>query len=611
MIKLMRIVALSIFFALFSISSTSAQTPTNTKEIKAKGSISGKVTVDGKPVSGIKVVASLGEHYRDQATAIDYTDGEGNYHLKAVPVGKCQVSVEAAWLARKPKEAKKTAKPDANDKTTADDEDEDDLEDDFVDNPAPVRQLNLAEAEALTDINFDLIQGGVITGRITEANGRPLIGEEVKIEPRNKKGEPMVGLSRFRLNDRSMVYTDDRGIYRVYGLPQGRYAVCVGDRFTEAATLSLGRVSIPQTCYTQTADASQPAIVEIVSGQEVTGIDFKVLRPRRAETFAVSGRVVDALSGKPLSNVSVHCKKEKGYASCLGTSDGKGEFRIDQLTQGKYTIEVWTRDETQWYSQQAAFEVLDHNASGIELKAYRTASISGVVVFENTSSPQVLAKMSQLRVVESERALIGQLDGTKVQTDGSFRIDSLLPEKNVTLTINSSQNDFQVTQLRIERDGVEQTEAFRVQAGEQVTGVRIVVGYYTGKIRGRIKFEGGAQSKDLPSSDSLLSMSAISMEEKRKREALRSTNRAEMVWDIMRRINRSADPDKNGNFVIEWLPPGEYEITVSYYPALRKDLQNESRSPRHRQISQTVYLSDNGEVNVSFTIDLNKPPEDK
>lgn len=72
--------------------------------------------------------------------------------------------------------------------------------------------------------------------------------------------------------------------------------------------------------------------------------------------------------------------------------------------------------------------------------------------------------------------------------------------------------------------------------------------------------------------------------------------------------------DKQGRFVIEWLPPGDYEVTVSGYPgSLKKLLESmkpEGKLPTRLSISRVLTVPGDAEVEVTLVLDLKKP-EDK
>src|SRR5919199_530077 len=67
-------------------------------------------------------------------------------------------------------------------------------------------------------------RGVVITGRVPDGEGNPVIAEPVTVEPADDK-TPQLPRGPFDGRDRM---TDDRGVYRIYGLAPGRYRVSVG-----------------------------------------------------------------------------------------------------------------------------------------------------------------------------------------------------------------------------------------------------------------------------------------------------------------------------------------------------------------------------------------------
>ena len=75
--------------------------------------------------------------------------------------------------------------------------------------------------EVIEKQDFQLRPGGVITGKIVDAEGRPVIGQKInlKIKTANpKESRPYQAQNLYQHN-----ITDDRGIYRIFGLPAGKY----------------------------------------------------------------------------------------------------------------------------------------------------------------------------------------------------------------------------------------------------------------------------------------------------------------------------------------------------------------------------------------------------
>jgi hypothetical protein len=73
-------------------------------------------------------------------------------------------------------------------------------------------------------IKIRMIKGGIVTGKVTGPSGEPLIAAPVKpTRIRDQEGSLTKGGGPSR-----EFLTDDRGIYRIYGLPPGSYVVSVG-----------------------------------------------------------------------------------------------------------------------------------------------------------------------------------------------------------------------------------------------------------------------------------------------------------------------------------------------------------------------------------------------
>jgi hypothetical protein len=590
--RVMRLFSRPIFFLVLSLAGLPMQAQTSTPESKATGSIAGRVTVAGRPASGFKVVALQGSWYDSKVVAVASTDADGHFHLRGLAAGHYEVTVDNSSFAR----AKKAPAKKQDDSENPAKEDEEDV---FSRLSALLNRDGVMEqrvkavaGEEVRGIDFDLLPGGVITGRVTEANGRPIIAEDVRIEHAENKDGALSPRSYSKLS----VETDDRGIYRAFGLTPGRYKVSVGEKYQEAGTYAINKVGIPLSYYTGATGNGEPAVIEVASGGEAINIDIKVSRPRRAETFAVYGRVVDAVTGKPLANVQVTARKQGGqYVSGLsGESDLRGEFRMDKFTPGNYTISIQDSSAHAWYGNKVTFEVSNRDIAGLEVKAFRMAGISGTVVLENSNNPQALAQLSKLEITvgPADFASKGMEDSDQVKADGSFHLTALQPQDQraaMRLRLEKAPDGFTI--VRIERDGVEQSPVFEVRAGEQISGVRIILAYYTAKIRGRITFENGQ-----PTSRPFFLIAAILANDPLKSVELRNLSSQDWL-DLSSRV-KTATIDDKGDFTLKGLAPGEYEVTALFLAG----------SPAAPQKSvKTVVVPADGDVEVTFTFDLKKP----
>src|SRR6267142_3726298 len=182
----------------------------------SSSSISGRVTIGGKSAAGITVTATLNNSPMDNRTvAKTTTDDDGNYHLAGLAAGRFTITpIAKAFVVA----AGDTFKQ-------------------------PGQTVNVAENESITKIDFALVRGGVITGRITDLEGGPIIGEVVNIAAKGDSGDARA-TSMFPTRKNQ---TDDRGVYRIYGLGPGTYKVSVGQ-----GTSGAGGANILGTQYAKT-----------------------------------------------------------------------------------------------------------------------------------------------------------------------------------------------------------------------------------------------------------------------------------------------------------------------------------------------------------------------
>jgi hypothetical protein len=160
------------------------------------------------------------------------------------------------------------------------------------------KSVTVEDGETAEDINFSLTRGAAITGKVTDSAGRLIIDERIRILPVDSNLRRLTSSVYPNIND---IRTDDRGIYRAFGLPAGKYKVAIGDQFA-AFTSTQGRRFYPQTFHPNLTDETKAEIVELHEGEEVTNVDITVARSLTG--FSVSGTVTDAENNQPLPGVS-------------------------------------------------------------------------------------------------------------------------------------------------------------------------------------------------------------------------------------------------------------------------------------------------------------------
>ncbi len=575
--------ALSILL-LIPVSQSRAQTQQRDNRPRT-ASISGRVTVDGKPAANASVmVAEVDPRSRGEWPHAYYsesqqrafikvrTDGDGRYRVTGLTEGDYLIrALSKAYVRSK-------NSPDFN----------------------IFRSVTLDDSESRDNVDIALVRGGVITGRVIDADGGPFIGGYMRLLPLDENGKPKEG---FDFDNGWMMYTDDRGVYRIYGLPAGRFILSTGG---EEPYSGANRV-YPRTFYPDTTDQNQAKIVEVKEGAEVAEIDIRLGVGKN--TYYAAGRVLDAETGQPLPLVSVVCteapdKEEWGERSHREVAtDDEGRFRFTGLSSGRYDlflsnrIGIYARPSVsmggdEHYSEKTRVEVSDSDVSGLEVKAIRGSTISGVVVLEDAGDRAIKAKLHQVHLIihvisKPESGSGGIASGrasAKIASDGSFHLSGAQPGMASFHFMGSQETTFSIK--RIERDGAEIKSAFEIRRGEQITGVRIVVVHANGTIRGQVEVAGGK----LPEGWQLQIWAA----------PIRPTADDER-YPAFRSGYGHAVADEKGRFVIEKLAAGEYELKLN--AMVRVGQYDWNSAPGTSEIKQRITVSSVAETPVKLTFD--------
>jgi protocatechuate 3,4-dioxygenase beta subunit len=500
-------------------------------EKTATASVSGKVTIKNKGVAGIVVYAEQ-ENSRGYTNSNSRatTDQNGNYRIANLPAATYTIRPIAPSFV---------------------------LEQESTDNNSVV----VSEGENVEGINFSMVPGAVITGRITDADGKPLIEQRVLLIP--------IGATKF--DGRSFdVRTDDRGIYRAFGLRAGKYKVSVGQNESLPIPGDAGPY-YRQTFYPSVNEFEKAATIDVKEGSEATNIDIVVGPP--VSMYKVTGRILDAETGKPLFNINygVYQGHDHGGASVIGRNftNANGEFKLESVRPGKYVVFIVPGD-SDVRADSVSFEVVDRDVDDLVINAGKGASLSGVVVFEGKPDDFFIRAW----INNSDHYFGGSV--LRVNPDGSFRVGGL-QKGPVRFNLSSrARNDLRPMDIvRVERDGVPLTTDLRLKEGEQVTGLRLVVKYLTGAIRGEIKVE---DDESLPNSRMFVGVTPLDA----NRSWFQSTG------------NPSAQLDSRKRFMIQPLAAGTYEVSVVVAEPGRWDTA--------RTFKQQVTVADNQVSEVTISV---------
>src|SRR5262245_34493288 len=121
-------------------------------------------------------------------------------------------------------------------------------------------------------------------------------------------------------------------------------------------------------------------------------------------------------------------------------------------------------------------------------------------------------------------------------------------------------------------------EVVHINPGEQVTGLRIVIGYGTNIVRGQLRITGGSLPED----------------------AFMMVNAYRAGTEILNGTSRQVEA--GGRFVIEGLTPGGYELKLSVFFPFASTPETGKLTERLNKRTQAVTVSGNSETQVTFVI---------
>src|SRR5262245_5451890 len=480
---------------------TAPANPDPTKEQKEQkpGSIKGRVVGDdGQPMANVPVIATpIGRSAARRPGqggqgAQTNTDDDGAFEFEGLPPASYVISASAPGYITPPP-----------------------IEDE--ESPGVYRVGDSA--------NITLVRGGVITGKVINAVGEPLTGVSVnaiRVGGLDGEADNQLVFQGFGRNWR----TDDRGVYRVYGLVPGSYIVQAGGSRGAGPNLLSPFSEDAPTYYPSSArDAATP--VSVRAGEEISGID---IRYRGDKGRAVSGRCVaktgdvgafgpiqialsvagsDAvvatamqMDAGPMNRGRMNRGSNRGFAF-YGVPDGEYEIMARRAGIGT---------ESDAISAPRRVSLRGADVGGIELTLAPLASLVGRAAVEKkvslcqkprpSSVEEILLTTERDQALSRETTPASRLTATRPAAPkatgeftlrnleaGRHRVIAQLPDENWYVRAISMQSKPPVPGARrtaapapvnVARNGV------TLKPGEKLTGITVTIAEGAAAVKGQV-----------------------------------------------------------------------------------------------------------------------------
>ena len=324
----------------------------------ATGSITGRVVNEsGQPVAGASATVRRTNSSTGRTTT---TDAEGNFRVNNLDRGLYIITASAAAHITLPSNS-----------------------------GGPPTYYRLGDTA-----NVRLVRGGIVTGTVTNSFGEPVVAVRVRaMMIRDVNGRtPTALFDGLRQNQ-----TDDRGVYRLWGLLPGTYIVSAGGAGMQQFNFNPYDFDTPTYAPSSTRDDA--AEVTVTNGEE-TNVD---IRYRGEAGYTISGTVKVAA---PTNTASISITPAKGTLTFSGNifqpPNSRG-FALNGISDGEYDLVAQEFPAAQGatmpviqLSEPRRVIVKGASVSGVELTTKPLGVVTGKIVLESSKVPACQGKRPPL-----------------------------------------------------------------------------------------------------------------------------------------------------------------------------------------------------------------------
>jgi hypothetical protein len=396
--------------------------------------------------------------------------------------------------------------------------------------------LALARGETVERIDITLRRGGAVAGSVIDEGGEPVVGAIVRV----LRQRYVQGRRRF-VAAFDADWTDDRGMFRLYGIAPGRYVLNVtvarplrADVAPEIGMLNslptLGSISF---FYPGATTAAQAQLLDVRAGEELNGLVVTYASPRLA---TISGTIRMGDGQVPPGRLSAAVAQPLPFTSGLQSSSvvvkTDGSFSIPDLPPGPYmlTANVFPQDG----HEAESMVTLNGADLHVPLVLGRAPVATGRVTFGGATPPPSAARIVQF-VNENPDSPVGYR-GAQMRADWTFEAAGIFGRNRIKI---------------------------QPPAGWRLAGIRQGDADITDAV---LDFSAGDISGIDIALTNRLAQALIVVKDRNGREIRNATvvlfaeDRAK--WGPDSRFVGTARADRTGRIVSQTLPPGQYLVAA-------------------------------------------------
>lgn len=246
--------------------------------------------------------------------------------------------------------------------------------------------------------------------------------------------------------------TDDRGEYRLFGLPPGRYYVAavavpfrgnddVDEQWVRDASGTLVPPERPVTTFLPSSwkltEASQ---IQVFAGAEIGNADIFIAKARAG---ILTGRITHGGNGQPIEGATIRLMREDGSGTGFLPANhfpvraqSRGEFTISGVLPGSYVLEARSSEKGGVLFSRQTVTVGNSPVTTVNALLQPEIAVAGQV-FTSAKDTRV---PDGLRVLAEARSEGVQSRSARVSRDGTFALRLMAGERYDLILMEANEN---------------------------------------------------------------------------------------------------------------------------------------------------------------------------
>lgn len=292
------------------------------------------------------------------------------------------------------------------------------------------RRITFKSGEEIKDVVLSLVPDAVIAGRVIDAEGNPV--ERTTVEVLGGRLQPTVE-------------TDDRGEFRIGGLHTGKYLVKASSGTSlprEIRTDGTAEINYGPTYYPSARTARSARAVNVSAGQEVTGIEIKLIS---VPVLHISGTILNVPKDEP-----ARIQLDDGLSQRTYTADANGKFTIWRVPPGRYQIVAENGEDSAQTFRSAPMDIRVANSSIENINLVPVMfplKLTGQVKFQGDT--KISGEDGKTMItLEPVGAVEQAAQSDTIDEDGELEITDLWPIR-YRVRVENSTRDYCVKSVRL------------------------------------------------------------------------------------------------------------------------------------------------------------------